>query len=111
VVAPRFPVRLRALLGAGSLLLGGLPLRAFSAHARSWQALPAGGDNDRILVLIRLDGGNDGAEHRHRSAATRTTTTCGPTLGIPDNKLWALSNEYGMPQETNCPATALERTA
>jgi len=88
------------LLGAGSLLLGGLPVRAFqptpllAAMAANWD------DNDHILVLIRLDGGNDGLNTVIKRGSSEYYNLR-PTLGIPDNKLWALSTAYGMPQETN----------
>ncbi len=88
------------LLGAGSMLLGGLPVRAFqptpllAAMAANWD------DNDHILVLIRLDGGNDGLNTVVKRGSSEYYNLR-PTLGIPDGKLWALSTEYGMPQETN----------
>ncbi|MBL7796307.1 MAG: DUF1501 domain-containing protein [Saprospiraceae bacterium] len=88
------------LLGAGSMLLGGLPVRAFqptpllASLAANWD------DNDRILVLIRLDGGNDGLNTVIKRGSSEYYNLR-PTLGIPDNKLWALSAQYGMPQETN----------
>ncbi|MFN0015033.1 MAG: DUF1501 domain-containing protein [Saprospiraceae bacterium] len=89
------------LLGAGSMVLGGLPVRAFqptpllaALNAANWE------DNDNILVLIRLDGGNDGLNTVIKRGSSEYYNLR-PTLAIPDNKLWALSTQYGMPQETN----------
>lgn len=89
------------LLGAGSMLLGGLPVRAFqpspllaAMQAATW------GDNDRVLVLIRLDGGNDGLNTVIERGNSHYYNLR-PSLGLADNQLWALSNEYGMPVETD----------
>jgi hypothetical protein len=87
------------LVGAGSLLLGKLPIRAFQPSPLM-AALAAGGDNDRIIVLIRLDGGNDGL-NTVIERGNANYYNLRPTIGIPDNQLWALSNEYGMPLGTN----------
>ncbi len=86
------------LMGAGSFLLGNLPLRAF--QPTPLMAALTGGSNDRILVLIRLDGGNDGLN----TVVQRGNSdyyNLRPSLGIKDNNLWALSNEYGMPLSTS----------
>ena len=56
-------------------------------------------DDDRILVLIRFDGGNDGLNtiiHRDNDEYYNIR----PTLAIPENNLWALSPEFGMPNTT-----------
>lgn len=57
-------------------------------------------DQDRVLVLIRLYGGNDGLNtviERGNSEYYNIR----PTLAIPDNNLWALSDEIGMPSSTS----------
>jgi len=87
------------LMGAGSLLLGNLPVQAFQPTPLM-AALAANGGNDRIVVLIRLDGGNDGLNTIIERGNT-AYYNLRPTIGIPDNNLWALSNEYGMPLSTN----------
>lgn len=87
------------LLGAGSFLLGNSTIRAFQPTPLL-ASLAAGGDNDRILVLIRLDGGNDGLNTVVQRGSSEYYNLR-PSLGIPDNQLWALSNEYGMPKETS----------
>ncbi|MEI6411140.1 MAG: DUF1501 domain-containing protein [Bacteroidota bacterium] len=86
------------LMGAGSLLLGNLPISAFLPTPI--MASLAGGGNDRILVLIRFDGGNDGL-NTIIERGNSNYYNLRPTLAIPDNNLWALSNQYGMPLSTN----------
>ncbi|MBU6341359.1 MAG: DUF1501 domain-containing protein [Bacteroidetes bacterium] len=86
------------LLGAGGMLMGNLPLRAF--HASPLLASLAGNsDNDRILVLIRLDGGNDGI-NTIIPRGNNFYYNLRPTIGIPDQKMWHLSPEFGMYQES-----------
>ena len=86
------------ILGAGSMVLGNLPLRAF--QPTPLMAALANGDNDRVLVLIRLSGGNDGLN----TIVERNNPyyyNLRPTIGIQENNMWALSNAYGMPLKTN----------
>ena len=87
------------LAGAGSFLLGGLPLRAMQPTPLM-AALAAGGDNERILLLIRLDGGND-ALNTVVERGNSHYYNLRPTLALADNLLWPMSNEYGMSQVTN----------
>ena len=86
------------LLSAGGLMLGNLPLRAF--QPTPLMAALTNGSNDHILVLIRLDGGNDGLNTviERQNAAYYNLR---PTLAIPDSNLWGLSSQYGMPLGTN----------
>jgi uncharacterized protein (DUF1501 family) len=86
------------LLGAGGLLMGKLSLRAFQPTPLL-AALAAGG-NDRTLVLIRLDGGNDGLNtiiERGNSYYYNLR----PNIAIQENNMWALSSQYGMPLSSN----------
>lgn len=52
-------------------------------------------DTDRVLVLIRLDGGNDGLNtiiHRDNDEYYNIR----PSISIPESNLWGLSQEFGM---------------
>ena len=51
-------LRMLGLSGAGSILLGGTPVTALASSQLA--ALLSAMEGDRILVLIRLKGGNDG---------------------------------------------------
>lgn len=86
------------ILGAGSLMMGKIGLRAF--QPTPLMASLANGANDRILVLIRLDGGNDGLNTVIERGNSHYYNLR-PTIGIQEPNLWALSNEYGMPLATN----------
>ncbi len=86
------------ILGAGSLMMGKIGLRAF--QPTPLMASLANGSNDRILVLIRFSGGNDGLN----TIIERNNPyyyNLRPTIAVQDANLWALSNEYGMPLNTN----------
>jgi uncharacterized protein (DUF1501 family) len=86
-------------LGAGGLLLGNLPLRAFQPTPLM-AALAAGGGPDRYLVMIRLGGGNDGLNTViQRNNAQYYNLR--PNIAIKEDNMWYMSNEYGMPQSSN----------
>ena len=87
------------LLGAGSFFLGRTPVRAFQPTPLL-ASLAAEGGNDRILVLIRLDGGNDGL-NTVVQRGNADYYNLRPSLSIADNNLWALDDDYGMPTQTN----------
>jgi uncharacterized protein (DUF1501 family) len=59
-----------------------------------------GSDNKRVLVLIRLDGGNDGLNtviHRNNDEYYNIR----PNISISESNLWALDDDYGMPNAMN----------
>jgi uncharacterized protein (DUF1501 family) len=86
------------LLGAGSMLLGNLPVRAFQPSPL--MAALAGGNTERILVLIRLNGGNDGL-NTIIQRGNNFYYNIRPTIAIQENNMWAMSPEYGMPLSSN----------
>ena len=82
-----------AALG-GSMMLSGTPVSAFSPNG-ILGSLAASDCGDRILVLIRLKGGNDGLN----TVILRNNDdyyNIRPTLAITEPNLWELSAEYGM---------------
>ncbi len=86
------------LMSAGGLLLGNLPLRAF--QPTPLMAGLVNGNNENILVLIRLSGGNDGL-NTVIERGNNFYYGLRPTIAIQENNMWGLSNEYGMPLTTN----------
>jgi len=90
-------LRSTGLLTMGSLL----SVNGFSIQQMAPNSLINGlmaNDSDRVLVLIRLNGGNDGLNtviHRGNDEYYNIR----PTLAIQENQLWALSDEIGMPNE------------
>lgn len=60
--------------------------------------LAMGDCGDRILVLLRLNGGNDGLNtviYRNNDEYYNIR----PTLAVQEADLWALDDDYGMPNE------------
>lgn len=85
------------IFGAGTLaMINGLPLQAVQHNL-----LTAGlvnDDSDRVLVLIRLNGGNDGLNmviDRGNDEYYRIR----PTIAVQEGDLWALNDAIGMPDE------------
>ncbi|MEM0994240.1 MAG: DUF1501 domain-containing protein [Bacteroidota bacterium] len=83
------------LLGGTSMLLGQVPVQAIGASPLT-KALGKL-EGDRILVLIRLKGGNDGLNtiipvfDYDRYAGFR------PSIRIPESNIIGLTDEFGMP--------------
>ncbi|MEM9920397.1 MAG: DUF1501 domain-containing protein, partial [Bacteroidota bacterium] len=83
-----------AALGGG-MLLQGVPVSAFSP-APLLASLNTADCGDRILVLIRLKGGNDGL-NTIVPFQDDEYYNIRPTLAIPRTDLWTLNDEFGMP--------------
>lgn len=81
--------------GAGSLILGNLNVTGLSASPLS--AMLNNSSNDRILLLIRLNGGNDGLNTIIPINEYDLYATKRPTIKIPENDILSLQNEFGMP--------------
>lgn len=82
------------LAGAGSVCLGGLNI--LSAKASPLMAALNQADGDRILVLVRLKGGNDGLNTIVPLYQYDYYANIRPTLRIPENQLFNLSDELGL---------------
>lgn len=83
------------LAGTGAMLLGKIPVSALANNPLS-QAL-ADTSTDRVLVLIRLKGGNDGLNTIVPLFDYGTYTRLRPTLAIPRNEVLALDDGEGIP--------------
>ncbi|MFN1836003.1 DUF1501 domain-containing protein [Balneola sp. MJW-20] len=78
---------------AGSMLLGGLPVSTF-ARSKFFNRLLAA-DNDRVLILIQLGGGNDGL-NTIIPVENDVYYQKRPTIGIPKQDTILLSDDIGM---------------
>ena len=78
-----------------SLLLGKLPLQAFTSSAMDYL-----GETDRVLVLIRLAGGNDGLNTVVPLYEYGRYQQLRPGVSIPTAKLTELKNGLALPAET-----------
>ena len=83
------------MAGTAAFLLGKMPLTAL---ASSPLALALNNNNnDRIVVLIRLKGGNDGLNTIIPLFDYGTYQSNRPTIAIPENEVINLSDALGMP--------------
>ncbi len=83
------------LAGAGSILMGGINITALASSPLA--SILNSAETDRILVLIRLVGGNDGLNtiipiNQYSNYANQR-----PNIRIPENKVITLEEEFGMP--------------
>jgi len=83
------------MLGSGTMLLSKLPVTALGASPLT-QAL-SNTETDRILVLIRLKGGNDGLNTIVPLGQYSTYRNGRPTIAIPENQLIGLNDHFAMP--------------
>jgi len=83
------------LVGTGSIVVGGSNLSA-AAPSRLTTAL-ANSDSDRILVLIRLKGGNDGLNTIVPIYDYDFYAQSRPTIRYQENELYNLSSGFGIP--------------
>ncbi len=82
--------------GSGSLLLGGSMLRASSVSPLAVALNNA--DSDRILVLIRLQGGNDGLNTIVPMLQYDDYANYRPNIYHRQNNLIALNEDFSIPQ-------------
>ncbi len=85
------------ILGAGSILLGKMGLRSF--QPTQLMAALANGNSDRILVMIRLSGGNDGL-NTVIERENPNYYSLRPTIAVQEPNLWNLNTQFAMPKAT-----------
>lgn len=91
-------MRLTGLTALGSaFMLGSKPVQAFAPGALL-SALNMGECGDRILLLVRLKGGNDGL-NTVIPRGNDEYYNIRPTIAVQEAGLWGLSDAYGMPNE------------
>lgn len=84
------------LTGGAGILLGGYSLSAMN-NAALVPALMGGGVDDRILVMIRLKGGNDGLNTIIPLFDYSTYRNNRPRIAIPQNEIINLNSAHGIP--------------
>ena len=87
------------LAGTGSLVAGNLPIYATTPTPLSTAI--ARSNSDRILVIVRLKGGNDGLNTVIPKYDYSTYANLRPTLKINDANSFALSADFRMPNYMN----------
>lgn len=83
------------LVGGGSVMLGATPLIA-SNPSRLGKALAAA-ETDRVLIIIRLKGGNDGLNTIVPVYDYDVYANNRPTIRIPESNLIRLDDNFAMP--------------
>lgn len=79
----------------GAMMLKGMPVSAF-APSKLMTNLTNAECGDRVLILLRLSGGNDGLN----TVVQRENDeyyNIRPTLAVQEADMWSLNNEIGMP--------------
>ncbi len=87
------------LTASMSMLLGKIPLTAYAGSPLAYALNQS--ESDRILVLIRLAGGNDGLNTIIPLYDYSNYKKFRPTLAIPQNELFKLNDEVGIPRYMN----------
>lgn len=82
--------------GTASFMLGSTPLKAITSSPLA-MALSSAMTEDRILVLIRLKGGNDGLNTIIPLFDYGTYQSGRSNIAIPENQVINLTGELGMP--------------
>ncbi len=91
-------IRTLGMAGGGAMALGGLNVNALAANA-SLPLLLNGGVDDRILIIIRLAGGNDGLNTVVPLHDYGTYQDFRGNLSISNGNYFSLDAANGMPNE------------
>jgi len=89
-------IRNVGITGGMSMLLGKLSLTASTASPLSYALNNA--ESDRVLVLIRLKGGNDGLNTIIPLYDYSTYRRIRPTIGLRDNQITKVTDAIGVPK-------------
>jgi len=84
------------LVGGGTMMLGGTPLTA--SRPSPLTAALSRAESDKILILIRLEGGNDGLNTIVPVYDYDVYANLRPTIKLPQNSLYNLSADFGIPE-------------
>ena len=87
------------IAGSGSMMLGNQMLSA-SAPSPLMSAL-GDSETDNILILIRLNGGNDGLSTVIPIEQYDTYANARPNIYIPESKILKLTDDFGIPTYMN----------
>ncbi len=85
------------IAGGAGMMLGNLSITSSMANLLSFML--NSGIEDRILVLIRLNGGNDGLNTTIPLYQYDTYMNLRPTIGIAQNQITNLNDDFGIPEE------------
>ena len=88
-------IRNLGVAGSMSMVLGNLPLTALGANPLSTALNNT--NSDRILVLIRLKGGNDGLNTIIPLFDYGTYQANRPTIAVPQEQIISLNDSFGIP--------------
>lgn len=87
------------LAGAGTMMVGGMPLSA-SSNSKLAAAI-SNSQSDRVLVIIRLKGGNDGLNTIVPIYDYDSYASLRPTIKHTLNQVTALTPDFGIPNYMN----------
>ncbi len=95
-VSRRMFLRNLGIAGSASMLLGNTPITAMANSPLSWGLTNAQGN--RVLVLIRFKGGNDGLNTIIPLFDYGTYQTVRPNIHIPQSQITNLNEDFGVSQ-------------
>ncbi len=84
------------VVGGSTFALGGLPISSLGLSPLTFASGATAENNGRILVMIRLKGGNDGLNTIIPTFNYGAYSANRPQLALPQNELIALDNAFAM---------------